>query len=123
MLPGFAPAAVLFDRVSNLMRAAGPVLLLPPVVQANLEHRLPGGNLVRLSYASGDALVMPALPQASALTDVLASAHSRHAQTYAISFSGTLDGTGTRWRASYSWQPEDTVTAVRPSRRTLPSPT
>ncbi len=111
--PGDAPAAVLFDRVSNLMRAAGPAYSAAGV-EANLEHRLPGGNLVRLSYASGDALVMPALPQASALTDVLASAHSRHAQTYAISFSGTLDGTGTRWRASYSWQPEETVTAVTP---------
>ena len=48
------------------------------------------------------------------MTQVLAAARPRHAQTYAISFSGTLEGTGTHWRASYSWQPEDTVTAVAP---------
>jgi hypothetical protein len=33
---------------------------------------------------------------------------------YSLSLSGTLDGTGTRWRASYRWQPEDTVTEVAP---------
>jgi hypothetical protein len=33
---------------------------------------------------------------------------------YSISLSGTLDGTGTRWRASYSWQPDNTVTGVAP---------
>ena len=33
---------------------------------------------------------------------------------YALSLSGTLEGTGIRWRASYRWQPEDTVTQVAP---------
>jgi hypothetical protein len=111
--PGDAPPAVLFDKASDLMRAAGPAYSAMGV-QASLEHRLPRGNSMRLGYASGDALVMPALPQASALSQVLASAHSHHAQTYSISLSGTLDGTGTRWHASYSWQPDDTVTAVAP---------
>ena len=45
---------------------------------------------------------------------MLGAAHPRRAQTYSISLSGTLDGTGTRWRASYRWQPEDTVTEVAP---------
>jgi hypothetical protein len=35
-------------------------------------------------------------------------------QTYALSLSGTLEGTGTKWRASYRWQPEDTVSQVAP---------
>ncbi len=110
---GDAPPAVLFDKASDLMRAGGPAYSTMGV-QASLEHRLPRGNSMRLGYASGDALVMPALPQASALSQVLASAHSHRAQTYSISLSGTLDGTGTRWRATYSWQPDDTVTAVAP---------
>jgi hypothetical protein len=91
-------------------------------VQASLQHRLPGGSRVRFSYASGDALVMPALPQTSALTDVLAAAHSRRAQTFAISLSGTLDGTGTQWRASYTWQPDDSVTAVAPFAQEMAEP-
>jgi len=119
--PGDAPAAVLFDRASNLMRAAGPAYATTGV-QASLQHRLPGGSRVRFSYASGDALVMPALPQTSALTDVLAAAHSRRAQTFAISLSGTLDGTGTQWRASYTWQPDDSVTAVAPFAQEMAEP-
>lgn len=105
--------AVLFDPESDLLRVAGPAFSSTGV-EASVERRLKGSNRVRLSYASGAALVMPALPQATALSEVLDAAHPRRAQTYAISLSGTLDGTGTRWRASYSWQPDDTVTEVAP---------
>jgi hypothetical protein len=119
--PGASPAAVLFDRASNLMRAAGPAYSTTGV-EASMQHRLPGGSQVRFSYASGNALVMPALPQASALTDVLSAAHSRRAQTFAISLSGTLDGTRTQWRASYTWQPDDTVTAVAPFAQEMAEP-
>jgi hypothetical protein len=48
------------------------------------------------------------------LTQILAAAHPHRAQAYAISLSGTLDGTGTRWRASYRWQSDDTMTEVAP---------
>jgi hypothetical protein len=48
------------------------------------------------------------------LAQVLASAHAHRAQSFSISLSGTLDGTGTRWRASYRWQPESTVTGIAP---------
>ena len=43
---------------------------------------------------------------------MLALAHARHTQTYSISLSGTLEGSGTHWRATYRWQPEATVTSV-----------
>jgi len=110
---GVAPAeaAVLFDRASNLMRAAGPSFTATGV-QASYEHRIAGDNRLRLSYASGSALVMPALPQPMPLKELLTSAHARRAQTYSISLSGTLDGSKTHWRASYRWQPDDTVTEV-----------
>ena len=116
---GSACAAVLFDPASNLIRAAGPAFSSAGV-QASVERRLPGSNRVRVSYASGAALVMPALPQPAPLAEVLAAAHPRRAQMYSISLSGTLDGTGTRWSASYRWQPDDTVTELRPLRRTQP---
>ena len=57
---------------------------------------------------------MPALPRPVEMAQALGAAHPRRAQMYSISLSGTLDGTGTRWRASYRWQPEDTVTEVAP---------
>ena len=110
---GSMPVAALIDRASGLMRAAGPDFSSQGVV-ATFERRLPGGNDVRISYANGKALVMPALPQTAEIAQVLAAAQPRRAQTYSISLSGILDGTGTRWRASYRWQPEDSVTEVAP---------
>jgi hypothetical protein len=110
--------AFLFDRASGLLRAAGPGFSNAGFL-ASAERRLPGGNHIRVSYANGDALVLPsakvgAAAPAAGFAAMLAAAHPRRAQTYSIALSGTLDGTGTRWRASYSWQPEDTVTRVAP---------
>ncbi|MGO8757925.1 MAG: carboxypeptidase-like regulatory domain-containing protein [Terracidiphilus sp.] len=106
-----AAGFMLIDSASHLLRAAGPGFSTTGV-QASYQHRFGGDNRIRLSYASGSALSMPKLPQPAPLADVLANAHPRHVQSYSISLSGTLDGTQTRWRASYRWQPEDTVTEV-----------
>jgi hypothetical protein len=106
-------STALLDPASGLFRAAGPELSTAGVA-ATVEHSLPGGNFVRLSYANGSALVMPSSARSASLAQLLAGAHPRRAQTYSISLSGTLEGTRTRWRASYRWQPEDTVTGVAP---------
>jgi Carboxypeptidase regulatory-like domain/TonB dependent receptor len=106
-----ATNAVLFDRTSGLMRGVGPAFTTAGLVAA-VERRLPGGNHLRLSYANGDALVMPAAVHAAGLAQVFNAARPHRAQAYSISLSGTLDGSGTRWRASYRWQPADTVTSV-----------
>jgi len=103
----------LLDRASGMLRAAGPGFSSAGFV-ATAEHALPGESHVRLSFANGNALVMPASRHPMPLSAVLGSAHPRRAATYSISLSGTLDGTGTRWHASYRWQPEDTVTQVAP---------
>jgi hypothetical protein len=112
--PGaLAPGAVLYDRGSGLLRATGQDFSTAGM-SASLERRLPHGNLIRLSYANGDALVMGAGPKPQALTQVLAGVRPRRAQMYTLALSGTLEGTGTHWRASYRWQPDDTVTQVAP---------
>ncbi len=113
--PAAAPMSpgMIFDPASGLLRTAGPDLSTTGV-QASFERRLPGANQVRLSYASGNALVMPALPQSSTPGQILSLAHPRYVQTYALALSGVLDGTKTHWRATYRWQPEDTVTSVAP---------
>lgn len=103
----------LIDSAAHLIRAAGPDFFTTGVV-ATVDHRLPANNEIRVSFANGDALVMPAARHALPFNAVLASAHPRRATTYSISLSGTLEGTGTRWRASYRWQPEETVTRVAP---------
>ncbi len=103
----------LIDHRSGIMRAAGPGFSTAGFM-ATAERRLHGDNQIRLSFANGDALVMPAVTHAMPLNSVLAAAHPRRTAMYSISLSGTLDGTGTRWHASYRWQPEDTVTQVAP---------
>jgi hypothetical protein len=110
-------AEALLDSSSGLLHAAGPGFSSAGMA-ASFERRLRGGNHLRLSYANGSALVMPATaaasPRSVSLAQLLNGVHPRHAQTYSLSLSGTLEGTGTRWRASYRWQPEDTVTEVAP---------
>jgi hypothetical protein len=107
-------SSVLLDPVSGLLHAAGPEFSTAGV-SASLGHRLPGGNRLRLGYANGDALVLSAYtPQSASVAQLLADAYPRRTQTYSLSLTGTLEGTRTRWRASYRWQPEDTVTQVAP---------
>ncbi len=113
---GSVATEALVDSTANLLRVAGPSYSSAGL-SASVERLLPAGNRVRLSYANGDAVVIPAQAASTApagLAAVLAAARARRAQTYSISLSGTLEGTGTRWRASYRWQPEDTVTAIAP---------
>jgi hypothetical protein len=110
---GSALAGALYDATSGLLRTSAEGYSGVGFV-ATVERRLRNGNDVRLSYANGDALVMPALPRSATFSQVVASARPRHTQMYALALSGTLDDTGTRWRASYRWQPEDTVTRVAP---------
>jgi hypothetical protein len=105
--------SVLFDPSSGLMRVAGPNYTSAGVT-ATAARKLPGVNVVRVSYANGDALAMGAGTRVASLEQALATVHPRRAQTYSISLSGTLEGTGTHWQASYRWQPEDTVTRVAP---------
>jgi hypothetical protein len=106
-------AGLLYDPESGIVRAAGPSYSSYGVV-ASAQHRLPRGGQVRASYATGNALVLASVEQPSSVSRLLASARPRQAQTCSISLSGTLDGSGTRWRATYRWQPEATVNAVAP---------
>lgn len=104
---------ILTDHTSGLLHGAGPDFSTAGLM-ATVERRLPGGERVRFSYANGNALAMPIATLPVSLAQAFASARPRRVQTYTLSFSGTLEGTGTRWRASYRWQPEDTITAAAP---------
>jgi hypothetical protein len=95
-----ASGQALFDSTGNLMRITGKGFSNQGFV-ASLEQRLPHGNQVRISYRNGSALVMPAQPRPVTVLQVLSAARPRRTAAYSNSLSGTLDGTGTRWRASY----------------------
>lgn len=120
-LTGNDAGQVLSDAVSGLERIAGENFSTAGV-EASVEGSIGGGNRVRLSYANGDALVLAPQIRAANLTQLIDEARPRRTQTYSLTLSGTLDGTGTRWRASYRWQPEDALTAVAPYARNAASP-
>ncbi|MDE3200322.1 MAG: hypothetical protein KGN79_05315, partial [Acidobacteriota bacterium] len=103
---------MLFDNMSGMLRTAGPNFTTVGML-ASVERSM-GGNEMRITYANGDALVMDAPTHADSLVEVARHAHARRAQMYSLSLSGTIEGTGTRWRASYRWQPAGTVTRVAP---------
>jgi hypothetical protein len=104
---------MLVDGASGLLRAAGPNYATTGML-ASVQSRLPGHNRVKLSYASGDALVLQATGRPETIASILQGAKSRRAQMYSLALSGTVEGVGTRWRASYRWQPAATVTQVAP---------
>ncbi len=104
---------LLMDPSSGLVRAAGPGFSSAGV-EAAVERRLPAGARFRVSYGNGGALILTPSAQPAGLTQLLGAARPRHTQTYSISLSGTIDGSGTRWRATYRWQPESTITSVAP---------
>ena len=111
--PG-ARRGMLSITASGLMRAAGPDFSTTGV-EASVERRLPGGNRVRVSYANGNALVMPALPQPASIAQVIACGPSAPRADLFASRSRA------RWTApepagapATRWQPDDTVTAVAP---------
>ena len=110
-----ADSAALLDPESGLLRAAGPHLSSLGA-EASLEHQLPEGLRARIEYANSDALVFTAASGASpaSLLELLDGLHPRRTQAFSLSLSGTLDGAGTRWRASYRCQPENSVTPVDP---------
>ena len=95
------------------MRTSGPNFGSAGMM-ATAEHRLPGGNRLRVSYANGEALATPALTHPVPLAQVLSAGPSSARSKLHDRLSGTLEGTGTRWRASYRWQPSDTVTQSAP---------
>ncbi len=104
---------MLMDAGSGVLRGAGMGYSTTGVV-AQVESSMPGGNHVRLSYASGDALVMPTMAVPMDIVTIMRGTTARRAQMYSLAMSGEMDRTGTHWRASYRWQPEATVTEVAP---------
>jgi hypothetical protein len=109
--------AALLDPASGLLHATGAHFSTTGV-EASLEHQLFGGSSGQLGISNGGALALPrvqaAAAQTATLSDLLAAVRPRRVLQYSISLSGIIEGTGTRWKASYRWQPEETVTQASP---------
>jgi hypothetical protein len=110
---GTAAAEWIYDPSSRVIHMAGPEYSTTGMMAA-METALPGGEQLRVSYMNGDALTAPnrAALTAAQMVQVLGAVRAKRTQAYSISLSGTIEGTGTHWRASYRWQPDETLTPV-----------
>ena len=111
----FPQGAMLFDPQSGLLRAAGPDYSSTGF-EASAQRNLPGNNLIRASYTSGDAVVMPALPQAD-FSQLIAAAHTRAV------CRPTRCRSPARWMArARAGRPATAGNPTIPSRKLRPSP-
>jgi hypothetical protein len=107
----YAEGNVLYDPFSQVMRAAGPGYSTAGF-RLGLAHRVRSSTWASASYASGRALTSPAPNSPLTVNQALYSLNARRSQTATAALNGTVNSTGTHWRASYRWQPADTVNSV-----------
>ena len=104
---------VVYDPVTELLRVAGGDYSTEGVV-GNIKARVQGQTWFNVGFADGEALVVPAFAHAVDMQEGLAAITPRHTQMYSVGMNGRVAQTGTHWRASYRWQPGNTVTSVAP---------
>ena len=112
---------LIYDPNTDLLKATGQNFFSNGVL-AQMRDKINDDTWFSISYAMGDALTMDNLPGKVSLEDAIGGMHPRRAEMLAASMSGKLKQAGTQWRASYRWQPTDTVTAVDPFNGELPDP-
>jgi hypothetical protein len=102
---------ILYDPVAEGFRITGPGYTTGGI-SAVVAQKVAGSTWATLSYSNGKALAFE-VPDSEVS---VAEAVHRLAQRRTEAVTATLDGrvvrTGTTWRASYRWQPMDTVTPV-----------
>lgn len=112
---------LLYDPNTDLLKVTGQNFFSNGVL-AEMRDRINDDTWFSVAYAMGDALTMGPLPEKVALEEAINSLHPRRAGMLSASMSGKLKQAGTQWRASYRWQPTDTVTAVDPFNGELSDP-
>ncbi|MGC1298813.1 MAG: carboxypeptidase-like regulatory domain-containing protein [Alloacidobacterium sp.] len=112
---------LLYDPNTDLLKATGQNFFSNGLL-AEMRDRINDDTWFTLAYAMGDALTMDAMPGRVTLEEGINSLHPRRTGMLSASMSGKLKQAGTQWRASYRWQPTDTVTAVDPFNVGLPDP-
>lgn len=111
----------LYDSANEMFRIAGREYGSTGAV-LNARYRMIGDTWIAFNLAEGNALVFSADGKQISLEEAAQQIHAGKAQMYAVALNGKVDATGTRWRASYRWQPQETVTAVAPFNGDIPSP-
>ncbi len=101
----------LFDPVTQVFRMTGQGYSTGGF-EAAFSQKVAGETWATLAYADGKALAFEAPQSSLTMDEAVRGVSQRRAQALTASLKGHLDRTGTTWRASYRWQPANTITPV-----------
>lgn len=103
---------LLYDASSDLLRASGQSFSGNGML-SEVADRVNGSTWITFDIALGEALAMTgAAPGSESLDQVVAGMKPRPTPMYSAAVHGKLEGPGTQWRASYRWQPPNSLTSV-----------
>jgi hypothetical protein len=106
-----ASGNMLFDPVSQVFRVTGPGYTSGGL-RAVFAQKVNSSTWATLSFANGKALAFDSPGSAVTLDEAVQGLTERRTQAVTAALDGKLERTGTGWRASYRWQPANTVTPV-----------
>ncbi len=106
-----AASNTLFDPVTQIFRVTGQDYSTGGF-EAAFSQKVAGATWATLSYADGKALAFQIPESALTVDEATQGLSQRRTEALTASLKGHLDRTGTAWRASYRWQPANTITPV-----------
>jgi Carboxypeptidase regulatory-like domain len=101
----------LYDPSSQVFRVTGPGYTTGGF-RASFAQKVGGSTWAAVSYADGKTLAFEIPDSALNVEEAAQGLSQRRAEAITASLDSSLVRTGTHWRASYRWQPADTVTPV-----------
>jgi hypothetical protein len=101
----------LYDPASQVFRVTGPSFTSGGF-RASVAQKAGDSTWATISYADGKALAFAVPDSSLSLDEAVQGLSQRRTQAITASIESSLVRTGTRWQASYRWQPANTVTPV-----------
>jgi hypothetical protein len=106
-----ASGDILYDPVSQVFRVTGPGYTSGGF-RAVFAQKVTSSTWATLSFVNGKALAFDSPGSAVTLDQAVQGLSERRTEAVTASLEGKVQRTGTGWRASYRWQPVNTVTPV-----------
>lgn len=112
---------LLYDPNTDLLKVTGQSFSSNGML-AEMIDKINNDTWLSFAYATGNALAMGLPSGPVTLENSIDGMHPQHASMLSASMNGKVKKAGTQWRASYRWQPSNTVTSVDPFDSALPDP-
>jgi hypothetical protein len=102
---------MLYDPASQVFHVTGPGYTSGGF-RAVVSQKVTSSTWATLSFANGKALAFETPDSAVSLPAAVHGLYQSRTEAVTASLEGRVERTGTGWRASYRWQPLNTVTPV-----------